>query len=66
LSSFFLSEGLGGYRSVLCEDLDLFENSFLKLFVLLIADKFELSAEEADLTLVPLERAEDVFVKLDP
>ena len=66
LSGFLLSKWFGGDGGILCKDLDLFENFSFELFVLLIADEFQLSAEESDLTLVPLERAVDVLIEFDP
>lgn len=64
LGSFFFCEGFRRDGKVVGIVLDLFEDVGFKLLVLLIADEFELSSEEANLSLVPLERAEDVLIEL--
>jgi hypothetical protein len=65
LSGFFFGERLRGNWHISGVDADLFEDIGFELFVLLMTDEPELSAEESDLSLVPLEGAVDVLVELE-
>lgn len=63
LSGLFLGKGFRGGGDALGEGGDFFENSVLKVLLLLVLDEFDLSLEEADVLLIPLKGAEDVLVK---
>lgn len=65
MSGFFFGKRLRRNWHVFGVDADLFEDIGFKFFVLLMTDEPKLSAEESDLSLVPLQGAVDVLVELE-
>jgi hypothetical protein len=63
LSGLFLGKRFRGGGDALGEGGDFFENSVLKVLLLLVLDEFDLSLEEADVLLIPLKGAEDVLIE---
>ena len=65
MSGFFFGKRLRRNWHVSGVDADFLEDIGFKLFILLMTDEPELSSEESDLPLVPLEREVDVLVELE-